>query len=83
MSKHKKKRTGRKWGTANCPSCHAPWPFGCRDCKGSHTGYSGKLDSSECEYVVCGCTNDKLNVMKPTGEISLYWHLEDDLLNQF
>jgi len=45
------KKTGRKWQTDRCGRCG-----------GSHTGYSGKLDSKGIEYVVCGVTHKRVDV---------------------
>lgn len=46
-----KRKTGRKWSTENCARC------GDR-----HSGYSGKLDSGDVEYVICGQTQKRMNV---------------------
>lgn len=46
------KKTGRKWSTVECPRCGDP-----------HVNYSGKLDSKGVEYVVCGITNKRINVI--------------------
>ena len=43
--------TNSKWGTSRCPSCGE-----------AHSGYSGKLDGTNIEYVVCGVTNKRCNV---------------------
>ena len=45
------KKTGRKWHTDKCGRCEEP-----------HSGYSGKLDSTGVEYVVCERTNKRMNV---------------------
>ena len=46
-----KRRTGNKWKTDKCGRCGE-----------SHSGYSGKLDSKDVEYVVCDITNKRMNV---------------------
>ena len=45
------RKTGKKWCTEKCGRCGDP-----------HTGYSGKLDENDVEYVVCGITNKRMNV---------------------
>jgi len=45
------KKTGRKWNTVKCGRCGEP-----------HTGYSGKLDANDIEYVICGNTNKRMNI---------------------
>ena len=49
------KKTGNKWRTAKCGRCGE-----------KHTGYSGKLDSEDVEYVVCGSTHKRMNVQQHT-----------------
>ena len=73
--KNKTKKTSRRWTTWNCPVCHAPWDRGCSKCGGTHENYIGKIDDNCNEYVICGCTGDKVIVMLKTGEMSLYWRL--------
>jgi len=50
------RKTGRKWKTENCGRCGEP-----------HSGYSGKLDARNIEYVICEKTNKRMNV-SGTGE---------------
>ncbi len=45
------RKTGTKWKTKECARCGKP-----------HSGYSGKLDADDIEYVVCQFTNKRLNV---------------------
>lgn len=45
------RKTGNKWSTEKCGRCERP-----------HSNYSGKVDSSGTEYVVCGFTNKRMNV---------------------
>lgn len=45
------KKTGRKWVVGECEKCGE-----------SHIGYSGKLDKDGVEYVICGKTNDRMDV---------------------
>lgn len=45
------RKTKNKWSTDCCNSCYK-----------SHENYSGKLDSDNLEYVVCGITNKKIRV---------------------
>ena len=40
------RKTGTKWKTERCGSCGEP-----------HSGYSGKLNADDEEYVVCGDTH--------------------------
>ena len=47
------RKSGRKWDTNLCGRCGE-----------SHRGYSGKLDASGVEYVVCGVTGKRMNVSK-------------------
>jgi hypothetical protein len=44
-------KTDNKWSTPKCGRCYQ-----------SHTGYTGKLDLKNVEYVVCGVTNKRMNV---------------------
>ena len=50
------RKTGNKWKTNRCGRCGKP-----------HTGYSGKLDKNNIEYVVCQCTNKRMNVSNDTN----------------
>ena len=64
------RKTGRKWKTAKCGRCYKP-----------HSGYSGKLDADDVEYVVCGSTNKRMNVRALPGELrdlifATEWELE-------
>ena len=43
------RKSGTKWGTEDCGRC-----------KRSHSGFSGKLDINNIEYVICG--NKRMNV---------------------
>lgn len=45
------RRTGNKWRTEKCGRCEEP-----------HEGYSGKLNASGEEYVVCGVTHKSMRV---------------------
>lgn len=45
------RKTGRKWKTCKCGRCGEP-----------HSGYSGKLDNNDIEYVVCGRTHKRMNI---------------------
>ena len=45
------RKTARKWSTENCARCGD-----------KHYGYSGKLDSDDVEYVICGQTQKRMNV---------------------
>ncbi len=45
------RRTGTKWRTDACGRCGE-----------AHSGYSGKLDANNVEYVVCGITHKRMNV---------------------
>ena len=45
------RKSGKKYKTACCGRCEE-----------SHSGYSGKLDVNNVEYVVCGVTNKRMNV---------------------
>ena len=47
------KKTNRKWKTVKCGRCGE-----------SHVGYTGKLDSRGIEYVICGKTHKRMNVMR-------------------
>jgi hypothetical protein len=65
------RKTGKKYRTNFCGRC-----------EDSHSGYSGKLDRNNVEYVVCGVTHKRMNisgegiegfsVMYPTN-----WIMED------
>lgn len=45
------RKTGNKWKTDKCARCGE-----------AHTGYSGKLDSKDVEYVVCEKTHKRMNI---------------------
>ncbi len=45
------RKTGNKWKTEECSRCGE-----------SHSGYSGKLDANDIEYVVCQWTNKRMDV---------------------
>jgi hypothetical protein len=45
------RKSGTKWKTDKCGRCGDV-----------HSGYSGKLDENNVEYVVCGHTNKRMNV---------------------
>jgi len=47
----KSKKTGNKWMTVRCARCGS-----------AHTGYSGKVDRTGVEYVVCGNTNKRMDI---------------------
>lgn len=51
------KKTGDKWQTEKCGRCGD-----------AHSGYSGKLDADGVEYVVCGITHKRMNVL-PGGRL--------------
>ncbi len=51
------RKTGTKWKTKKCGRC-----------EDAHSGYSGKLDSQNIEYVVCGVTHKRLNVVTAKWE---------------
>ena len=55
------RKSGIKWKTAECGRCTEP-----------HSGYSGKLDENDVEYVVCGRTNKRMNI-SGTGEEGRSW----------
>ena len=44
-------KTKNKWKTKKCGRCGE-----------EHNNYSGKLDSKGIEYVICGSTNNRMNV---------------------
>jgi len=46
------RKTGRKWKTEKCARCG-----------NTHNGYSGKMDNTKIEYVICGETNKRMNVL--------------------
>lgn len=50
------KRTSNKWSTNKCGRCGE-----------AHSNYSGKLDKDNIEYVVCGVTHKRMNVL-PVSE---------------
>lgn len=52
------KNTGNKWQTDCCGRCGHP-----------HAGYSGKLDESGVEYVVCEVTNKRMDVGYMSADI--------------
>lgn len=45
------RKSGNKWKTDKCGRCGNP-----------HSGYSGKLDKNNVEYVVCQSSNKRMNV---------------------
>lgn len=45
------RKSGDKWSTERCGRCG-----------GKHTGYSGKFDKNNIEYVICGETNKRMNI---------------------
>ena len=47
------KKTGNKWSTEKCGRCDLP-----------HKNYSGKLDADRLEYVVCGITHKRMNIIE-------------------
>jgi hypothetical protein len=57
------KKSGKKWCTEKCGQCGD-----------AHSGYSGKLDSKGIEYVVCGNTHKRMNVMVQTTLHQLMYH---------
>lgn len=64
------RKTGNKWKTECCGRCEK-----------SHSGYSGKLDANDVEYVVCQYTNKRMNVSGTGSEANSFafptkWGLE-------
>ena len=45
-------KTDNKWRTPHCARCGY-----------AHSGYTGKLDSAGIEYVVCGSTHKRMDVV--------------------
>lgn len=45
------RKSGYKYKTERCARCGDP-----------HSGYSGKLDANDVEYVVCGKTHKRMNM---------------------
>jgi hypothetical protein len=45
------RKSGNKWKTEECGRCGE-----------KHSGYSGKLDKNNIEYVVCGVMHKRINV---------------------
>jgi len=58
------RKTHNKWMTYRCPRCEE-----------SHSGYTGKLDKNNVEYVVCGATHKRMNVSNAS------WIKEDAISN--
>ena len=66
------RKTGRKWKTNRCQRCYD-----------AHSGYSGKLDKDNIEYVICGETNKRCNVSGTgiEGNTFIYptiWEVDDE-----
>jgi hypothetical protein len=68
-------KTKTKWKTDKCGRCG-----------NVHSGYTGKLDANNIEYVVCGVTNKRMNVSGTGTEgntfaFSSLWIKETETLN--
>lgn len=48
--------SGTVWETEECRLCWKP-----------HKGYSGKLDRRGVEFVICGTTGKRMNILHPNG----------------
>lgn len=64
------RRTGRKWRTSRCGRCGK-----------AHEGYSGKLDQDGIEYVVCGETNKRMNVLAASTDAVFVTIWERELMD--
>jgi hypothetical protein len=64
------RKTTNKWDTDNCPSCG-----------GKHEKYTGKLDKDGQEYVVCGSTHKRCNVIYLFGGVNPSWKKHCDHVN--
>jgi len=51
------RKTKNKWKTDKCPSCGE-----------KHSGYTGKINKSKEEYVVCGLTGKVCRVINVTWQ---------------
>lgn len=69
------RKSGRKWSTKKCGRCGDP-----------HTGFLGKLDKDNVEYVVC-TTNKRMNVLPKDKTVrdacfgTLWYQEKDDKIN--
>ena len=64
------RKSGNKWKTKRCGRCREP-----------HSGYSGKLDKDNVEYVVCGCTHKRMNIQPAHTRDWIFatiWEREND-----
>lgn len=55
------RKTGRKWRAESCGRCGE-----------AHSGYSGKFDANNVEYVICRSTQKRMNV-SGTGREANTW----------